>query len=138
MTKSIRRNKTFKTKKSRKNKNKSNLKGGSHGGRRGETVYGSSSTNTNGRGVTTDNPVKHLLQGTESCGSPNALVLNIKDIRSLHDYYPTNSAMRAKLNALITVRNPNSCNTYIINSGFFDQEEEEEEEEEEEGFGFGV
>ena len=118
MTKSIRRNKTFKTKKSRKNKNKSNLKGGMM---RGATEYGSPDRNVNGLGVATDNPVNHLLQGTESCGTPNALVLNIEDIRSLHDYYPMESAMRAKLNGLINGVWPNSCNTYIINRDFFNQ-----------------
>ena len=134
MTKSIRRNKTFKTKKSRKNKNKSNLKGGML--RRPVPVYRSAGPNTNGRIVSTNNPVQNLLQVqvAESCGEANALVLNIDDITGLRNYYSRNTFMQGKLNALITGRNRNSCNTYIIDSSFF--VEEEEEEEEEESFGF--
>ena len=85
-------------------------------------VYGFDARTVRGSEVATDNnPVQNLLQILESCNVPNALVLNIEDIRSLGYYYHRNPEMSGKLNDLITVRGDNSCNTYIINRDFFNQ-----------------
>jgi hypothetical protein len=113
MTKSIRRNKTFKTKKSRKNKNKSNLKGGRDISRVSHPTV---------------NPVQHLLLGAESCNGQNALVLNIEDINGLLLYLDSDVGnqynidyLKGILRSIQDSNTHNSCNTYIIDSNVFNE-----------------